>query len=86
MKMQKQNKYEIILKYNNPEYIHADSKAEARYDFKERNQDILTGKGCDKIVEVKLVKTYTDKEWQTLIDKRKKETKEWLRWFKNENE
>ena len=69
------NKYEIVLKYNENEVVYAEDKDRAVYDFKESTPIQLRGKGCDSIVEVKLLKEYTELEWQERLESRKESTK-----------
>lgn len=67
--MVKFNKYKIVFKYNEPEYIFATDKEDAIYDWKENNNTIqMRGKGCDKIISCELEKEYTDEEWEIHLD------------------
>lgn len=67
------NKYEIVLKYNKSEVVYAQDKDIAIYDFKEKTDIHLRGKGCDSILEVKLLKKYTTQEWEERLQGRKKD-------------
>ena len=58
------NKYEIVLKYNQPEIQYASTEDIAIFNFKESTPIQLKGKGCDSIIEVRLLKQYTESEWQ----------------------
>ena len=69
------NKYEIVLKYNQPEIQYATTEGIAILNFKESTPIQLKGKGCDSIIEVRLLKQYTESEWQERLEGRKESTK-----------
>lgn len=72
------NKYEIVLKYNDPEIHYAATEGIAILNFKESTPIQLKGKGCDSIVEVRLLKEYTQSEWQERMDSKKDSTRRQL--------
>tara|TARA_R110002012_G_C11350810_1_gene579561 strand:+ start:305 stop:601 length:297 start_codon:yes stop_codon:yes gene_type:complete len=72
------NKYEIVLKYNQPEIQYASTEGIAILNFKESTPIQLKGKGCDSIVEVRLLKQYTESEWQERLDSMKGSTRRQL--------
>ena len=72
------NKYEIVLKYNENEVVYAEDKDRAVFDFKESTPIQLKGKGCDSIVEVRLLKQYTKEEWKDRLQRKKANTRKQL--------
>jgi hypothetical protein len=76
--MDTMKKYEIILKYNEPEIQYAATEDMAIFNFKESTPIQLKGKGCDSIVEVRLLKEYTQSEWQERMDNKKDSTRRQL--------
>lgn len=72
------NKYEIVLKYNQNEVVYAVDKDTAIFNFKESTPIQLKGKGCDSILDVRLLKQYTKQEWEDRLQSRKANTRKQL--------
>ena len=72
------NKYEIVLKYNQNEVVYAVDKDTAIFNFKEITPIQLNGKGCDSILDVKLIKQYSEQEWEDRIQKKKASNRKML--------
>lgn len=72
------NKYEIVLKYNQNEVVYAVDKDTAIFNFKESTPIQLKGKGCDSILDVKLIKQYSKEEWENRMQKKKTSSRKML--------